>query len=406
MAEVNRSALEGISIIDFSHVFQGPVGTQLLADLGADVIKIERPGQGDWSRDWGPYIHDVSMPFASLNRNKRSVTLDLRKEGGKTVARQLARKADVLVHNFRPGVMERLGLGYDELCQDNPRLVYAFSSGWGDQGPYVQSGRPGHDMLARAEAGWFVTPPNDNTPMPGGISIDYPTGLVLMIGIFAALVSRERTGRGQLVTTDLFSVAMHAHAWDAAQLLNQTRIDRAGGVGVTEQAINKAFRTRDGFIELSPVFSQNALRDISVAMGLGDLSLDPRFEKDADRLTNAALLNSILAARFLEKTTAEWLAELESKGILCGRVRSFEEAARDPQLHANGMIVEMDDPRAGILELLGTPIRLHSTPAKLRMPPPALGEHNKIVLSELGYSPAQIDELERQGVFGSFPSEP
>lgn len=397
---IQRAALEGIRVLDFSHVFQGPVGTQLFADLGADVIKVERPGQGDWSRDWGPYIRDVSMPFASLNRNKKSITLDLRKEAAKKIAQQLAQSSDVLVHNFRPGVMDKLGLGYETLSQLNPRLVYASSSGWGDDGPYATRGRPGHDLIARAEAGWFVDSKEGETPIPGGISIDYPTGLMLMIGILMALVARERSGRGQLVTTDLFSVALHAHAWDAAELLNQSRIDRRGGVGVTEDAIDKAFRTRDGFIELSPVFSQNALRDISVAMGLGDLSEDPRFHADADRLANAAELNAILARRFLDNTTAEWIAALEPQGVLCGEIRSFEKATRDPQTSANEMIVEMDHPRAGKMQLLGTPVRLHSTPATYRTPPPDLGADNKTVLAELGYTTEQIADLERQGIFG------
>ncbi len=400
MESTARGALEGIRVLDFSHVFQGPVGTQIFADLGADVIKVERPKQGDWSRDWGPYIADVSMPFASLNRNKRSVTLDLRKDAAKKIAQQLAQRSDVLVHNFRPGVMERLGLGYEELSQLNPRLVYASSSGWGDKGPYAERGRPGHDMIARAEAGWFVKVEEDAPPIPGGISIDYPTGLMLMIGILIALVTREQTGRGQLVTTDLFSVALHARAWDAAELLNQSRIARKSGVGLTEQVIDKAFRTLDGFIELSPVFSQNALRDISVAMGLGDLSQDPRFCAESDRLAHAAELNAILATRFLEKTTAEWIATLEAQAVLCGEIRSFEQATQDAQTRANEMVVEMEHPRAGTLQLLGTPIRLHSTPATHRTPPPDLGEHNKAVLAELGYTAEQITELERQGVLG------
>ena len=248
---MNRAALESIRVLDFSHVFQGPVGTQLLADFGADVIKLERPGQGDWSRDWGPYVREVSMPFAGLNRNKRSITLDLRQEAAKKIALQLAQRADVLVHNFRPGVMERLGLGYAGLSQQNPRLVYAYSSGWGDQGPYVDRGRPGHDVLARAEAGWFVAIDDDKLPLPGGISVDYPAGLMLMIGILTALVAREQTGQGQLVTTDLFSVALHAHSWDGVELLNRERLDRKSGIGVTEQAIDKAFRTRDGLLEIS-----------------------------------------------------------------------------------------------------------------------------------------------------------
>ncbi len=395
----NRATLD-IRVLDFSHVFQGPVGTQLLADLGADVIKVERPGQGDWSRDWGPYIADVSMPFAGLNRNKRSITLDLRKDAAKKIAHQLAQTADVVVHNFRPGVMDRLGLGYNELSRQNPRLVYASSSGWGDQGPSAERGRPGHDMLARAETGWFVNTGEDKPPMPGGISVDYPTGLVLMIGILSALVIREKTGLGQQVTTDLFSVAMHAHAWEAAELLNQARIDRQSGIGLTEQVINKSFRTRDGFIELSPVFSQNALGDISTGLGLGDLSQDPRFDTDSHRLANAPKLNSILAERFLEKTTSEWIATLEPQGILCGEIRSFAQAAEDSQMRANEMVVEIEHPRAGSLRLLGTPIRMNAMPAKQHTPPPDLGEHTKSILEELGYDRQQIIELERQRVLG------
>jgi crotonobetainyl-CoA:carnitine CoA-transferase CaiB-like acyl-CoA transferase len=270
-----NAALDGIRIVDFSHVWQGPVGTQLLADFGADVIKVERPGMGDWSRSWGPYIDGMSAPYASLNRNKRSVAVDLQTEAGKRIVLQLVETADVLVHNFRPGVMEKLGLGYEDLRALNPRLIYAASSGWGDEGPYVKRKRGGHDVLARAEAGLFYRPSPDSLPVPAGISIDYPAGLMLAQGILLALFARERTGQGQLVTTDLFSVAFHANIWHSAAAFNRERVEDRPGVGVTEAAIDKAFRTKDGLLELSPVFSTNALRDISMAMGLGDLSGDP-----------------------------------------------------------------------------------------------------------------------------------
>jgi len=230
--------------------------------------------------------------------------------------------------------------------------------------------------------------------------VDYPAGLMLMIGILTALVAREQTGRGQLVTTDLFSVALHAHSWDGVELLNRERLDRKSGVGVTEQVINKAFRTRDGLLEISPVFSQNALRDISMAMGLGDLSADPRFHAESDRLAHAGELNAILAGRLLEKTTAEWIATLEPRGVLCGEIRTFEQAAQDAQAGATQMVVEMDHPRAGKLSLLGTPLRLHATPATHRTPPPDLGEHTHVVLKELGYTSEEIANLAQQGIFG------
>jgi len=397
---ISKIALEGIRILDFSHVYQGPVGTQILADYGADVIKVERPGSGDWSRAWGPFIKDVSLPFANLNRNKRSVTVDMKQEDGKEMIRKLVRSSDVLVHNFRPGVMERLGFGYDDLKQINPSLIYAASNGWGDTGPYPERGRAGHDMMARAEGGWFIFYDQEQPPIPGGISVDYPAGLNLMIGILTALVHRLRTGEGQYLSTDLLSVAFHAHAWDAASRLNAEKIDRPAAVGGTEAAINKAFQTANGFIEISPVFSGNALRDISTAVGLGDLSQQPEFSTEDLQIENKDRLNTLLAQEFLKKTTETWMVELESKGVLCARINSFEDAARDPQIACNNMIVSMKDPDAGELKLLGTPVRLKGTPPRMQEFPPRLGQHNTDVALEIGYSQEEIDRLTEKGIFG------
>lgn len=395
-----KKALEGIRILDFSHVYQGPVGTQILADYGADVIKVERPGSGDWSRAWGPFVKDVSLPFANLNRNKRSVTIDMKQEAGKAMVIKLVEQSDVLVHNFRQGVMEKLGFGYEDLKAINPSLVYATSSGWGDEGPNAERKRAGHDMMARAEGGWFVFYDEDKPPIPGGLSIDYAAGLNLMVGILTALVHRLKTGEGQYVSTDLLSVAFHAHAWDAASRLNSEKIDRPAAVGGTEAAINKAFQTADGFIEISPVFSDNALRDISLALGLGDLSEKAEFSCEDLQIDNKGSLNALLAEAFLKKNTDEWMELLEAQGVLCARINSFDDAARDPQIACNEMIVSMSDPEIGELKMLGNPIRLKGTPLKLEQFPPKLGEHSHTIASELGYGDEEIEAMQESGVFG------
>jgi crotonobetainyl-CoA:carnitine CoA-transferase CaiB-like acyl-CoA transferase len=342
----------------------------------------------------------VSLPFANLNRNKRSMTIDLKSEAGKKILLELVKSADVLVHNFRPGVMERLGFGYDDLKDLSPRLIYARSSGWGDKGPYVERGRGGHDLMARANAGLFAPLAPDGLPGPAGISADYPAGLLLMLAIFIALQARERTGRGQLVSTDLLSAAFHSNTWEGANELNRERIDSTGGVGASEQAIQSTFRTRDGYIEVSPVFSDDALRDISVALGLGDLAQDPRFVNKEERPARSGEINAILAERFLEKTTEEWIAILEPQKVLCAEIQTFAEAALDPQVLANDMVVELEHDRVGPLRVLGTPIRLYGTPCTLQTLPPDLGEHTIQVVRELGYSDEQIAEFEQQGAFG------
>jgi crotonobetainyl-CoA:carnitine CoA-transferase CaiB-like acyl-CoA transferase len=255
--------------------------------------------------------------------------------------------------------------------------------------------------MARAEAGWFYQETPESAPLPAGISIDYPAGLMLAQGILLALFARTHTGRGQYVSTDLLSVALHAHSWEQAAELNRDRLERNQGVGATEQIINKVFKTKDGWIEVSPVFSDNSLRDISLALGLEDISRDARFAVAEDRIANKELINAVLQDRFLERGTEEWMDELEAKGILCAKIRPFADAIEDPQAEANQMIIEMEHPVAGRLRLLGTPLRLQATPPVHDIPPSAVGEHNADILKELGFSDAQISGLEKDGIIGN-----
>ncbi len=393
--------LEGIRIIDFSHVFQGPMCTQYLADFGADIIKVERPGSGDWSRSWGPFVNDVSLPFLGLNRNKRSLAVNLKNETARKILLELVKTADVLVHNFRPGVMEKLGMGYEDVKHLNPRLIYVFSSGWGDEGPYVDSARGGHDLMARASTGLFEPIGTDGLPLPAGISADYPAGLTIGWGILLALLARNKTGKGQFVSTDLLSVAFHANTWKSTQWLNRDKVDKEGTLAIIETVIQPSFRTKDGFIEISPVFSDNALRDLSQAMGLGDLSQDRRFDTIEKQVSRRTELNAILAEQFLEITTQDWIAKLEPLGILCARINSYAEAADDPQLRINKMVMETRHPRAGSIKLVGTPLRIRNCDESFRTnSAPELGEHNSEILGELGYSAEQIRQFKQNGVFG------
>tara|TARA_Y100000758_G_scaffold255507_1_gene192414 strand:+ start:23 stop:787 length:765 start_codon:yes stop_codon:yes gene_type:complete len=253
-------------------------------------------------------------------------------------------------------------------------------------------------MMARASAGLFDGVDEHGLPAPAGISVDYVTGLLLGQGILMALVARHRTGRGQRVTTDLLSGAFHCSTWAGTAQLNDSRIDAHGNIGAAEQALRRTYRTADGFIELSPTFSESGLAELGEAMGLGDLSADARFSTNEKVLENRAVLNEIVGGKFLEKSTEDWIQQLEPKGVMCAKIMSLAEAAQDPQVQANGMVVDVDHPRAGRLTLQGTPIRMSETPSSIRRLPPDLGVDGAGILAELGYSETEISALQEERV--------
>jgi crotonobetainyl-CoA:carnitine CoA-transferase CaiB-like acyl-CoA transferase len=386
--------LSGVRVIDFSQVMLGPCATQMLADYGADVIKIERPGAGDLSRTSIADDPDgLDNPvFRSLNRNKRSIALDLRKPEGKAVIYDLVREADVAANNFRAGVMERMGFGYEALAKINPRIICAFGSGFGQAGPLAYKG--GQDILAQALSGVMRRKCNDDEPLTiyATALCDYTAGMHLVQAILLALLQREKTGRGQQVSVSLFESMLAMQMQEAAMWLQRGRHFSWGAYPLTG-----GFPTTDGAIVLVGAFKSNPLQDICAALDLPDLSADPRFATFKDQMANKSDLQAMFRARFASNTTAYWLERLEAQDLLCAPVLSLAEALSHEQTLANGTVVNLNGADKS-LRVVGTPLSMDPSAFKLRRPPPALGADGEAVLSEIGYSADRIAALRGQGV--------
>ena len=372
--------LEGVRVLDFTQVMMGPCCTQMLGDYGADVIKIERSGRGDLSR-WsvGEDPDGGNNPvFASLNRNKRSLALDLGTEADRDLVRRLVATADVVVNNFRPGVMERMGFGYEELKAINPRIIWAMGSGYGRDGPYVRKG--GQDVLAQAMSGAMHRRAGPEIPLsvyPTALA-DYAAGMHLMQGILLALLQRERTGEGQQISVSLYNSMLAMQMQEGAMHLMRDR-----ELNWAAMPLSGVFETTDGAIVMVGAFKENPLREICRALDLDDLSADPRYANLERQKAHRAELQAIFRETFAGGPTAHWVERLEAVDILCAPVRSLEEALDDPQTAFNRMIIELAPTAAGPVRLIGTPIDLSAAPLEVRHPPPKLDEHRAEVLAEL-----------------------
>jgi crotonobetainyl-CoA:carnitine CoA-transferase CaiB-like acyl-CoA transferase len=371
--------LAGIKIIDFTQVMMGPVATQMLGDYGADVIKIERPPTGDLSRTSIPDDPAglVGPVYCSLNRNKRSIVLDLRKAEDRAALMELIRTADVVVNNFRAGVMERMGLGYDELRRLNPRLIYAIGTGFGLTGPYAHKG--GQDVLAQAMSGVMARRSNDDEPLSvyATTFADYSAGMHLVQGVLLALLQRQKTGRGQRFSVSLLDSMLAAQTQEAA-----TRLMRNSELNWGAMPLSGVFETSDGALVMVGAFKANPLKDIAAALDVPGLDADPRFLSHALQKANKPALQAIFRERFKTKTTAHWIARLEAQDLLCAPVRDLAQALSDQQATINGMILEAP----GVVEpvrLVGSPIHLEDAPVTVRIPPAALGQHTQEVLAEI-----------------------
>jgi crotonobetainyl-CoA:carnitine CoA-transferase CaiB-like acyl-CoA transferase len=375
-------ALNGLRVVDFSTHLSGPYCTMLLADLGADVVKIERPDRGDEARGMPPHVAGESSPFMLWNRGKRSVALDMKTKDGVAAARALARRADVLVENFRPGTADRMGIGWPQVSRDNPRLIYCSISGFGQTGPYRERG--GFDLITQAMSGLMsVTGPEDGPPhrLPLAIS-DVAAGMFASIGILSALAAREKTGRGQRVDVSLFESAIALAVYEAAYYFATGEVPPRLGQAHRGSSPYQIFQTKDGWIAVGGAAQHFWLR-LTAILGAEHLAKDPRFADNASRVRNNATLVPILQERFRTETSAYWLERLEKDGIPAGPVMTYDQVFTDPQVVERNMVTKVKHPAAGEMQTLGVPIKLSRTPGGIRGPAPRLGEHTKQVLREI-----------------------
>nr|WP_198151815.1 CoA transferase [Kibdelosporangium sp. MJ126-NF4]CEL19908.1 CAIB/BAIF family protein [Kibdelosporangium sp. MJ126-NF4]CTQ97132.1 CAIB/BAIF family protein [Kibdelosporangium sp. MJ126-NF4] len=386
------SPLEQVRVLDISQVMAGAYCSALLADLGADVIKVERP-EGDELRNWGADFPGGQSPaYMAVNRNKRGVAIDLRDERGVEAVLRMAEQVDILVENFRPGTLDRMGLGYDTVSHRNPRLVYCSISGFGQDGPYA--GRGGYDLVAQGMSGLMsITGEPDGGLIKVGAPVcDLNAGLLAVQGVLAAYICRLRTGLGQHVDTSLLEAGVALTVWESALYFSTGHVSGPVGSQMRLAAPYEAFRTADGAVTIGTP-NQRLWERLVDALELPDLAADPRFTTPGARLANRAALTGHLQAHFVRNTTAYWVDRLTPLGIPAGPVHTVDQVYADPQVRARDMVVEVDHPTAGTVTHIGVPVKFSRTPATIRRPAPLLGQHTREVLAEVGYRRDQIDAL-------------
>ncbi|MCT4633183.1 MAG: CoA transferase [Firmicutes bacterium] len=386
-------ALEGIKVLDLTRVLAGPYATMILADMGADVIKVEMPGKGDDSRHFGPYIGDESAYFMSINRNKKSMTLNLKEQKGKDILKELVKQVDVIVENYRPGTMEKLGLGYDVLKEINPKIIYAASSGFGHTGPY--SKRPAYDGVVQAMGGIMsITGQKGGKPTRVGPSVgDITAGLFTAIGILAALQTRNTQGVGQKVDVAMLDCQVAILENAIARYVVSGDVPAPAGNRHSSIVPFEPFETANGEIMIA-AGNDNLYKKYCAAMGRPELAEDERFVTNPLRSDNYAELRPILGEAMKAKTTEEWQTIMDDAGVPNGPINTVDKVISNEQVNAREMIQEVEHPIAGKLKMPGVPIKMSETPGSIRTHAPLLGQHtNEVLSSMLGLSEEEIKEL-------------
>jgi len=388
--------LDGITVLDLTRVLSGPYCTMLLADMGARVIKLEQPGKGDDTRAWGPpFLEGESAYFLSINRNKESVTLDFKDAEGRAVLDRLIAKSDVLVENFRPGTLTKLGLDYQSLAAKHPRLVYCSISGFGHTGPRWKE--PGYDAIMQAEGGLMsITGAADGAPYRLGVAIvDIVSGMFAAYGVAMALFARERTGRGQEVDLAMLDATVALLTYQAGNFFASGKVPARLGNRHPSIVPYETFAASDGDFVLA-VGNDQQWRTFCAVAGLPD---DPRFATNRQRVTSYDELRPLIAERLRVEPRSHWIERLTATGVPCGSVRNLQELFDDPQLQAREMIAHVEHPTIGRLRTLGVPVKLSDTPGAVRTPPPTLGQHTDAVLGhDLGFSADAIAALRQEQV--------
>ena len=384
--------LEGMTILDATQVMAGPFCTLLLADMGAEVIKIEKPDGDDSRRIGPPFIEGESAAFLGINRNKKSVVLDLRSNAGKAAFKRLAAQVDVVAENYRPGTMERLGLGPGDLRKDHPELIYASISGFGQTGPY--STRPGYDLVAQGMSGMMsVTGYPGSPPVKVSIPIcDLSAGMFAAYGVLSAYIHRLKTGQGQVVETSLLESAIALTVWESAELWGTGETPQPKGSAHRMVAPYQALATSDGYVNFA-IGNQRIWERFCKEIALGELIDDPRFASNPTRVQHYQELASELERSTITKTSAEWLALCQEIGVPAGPIYDMSQVYKDPHVLEREMIQQLEHPIAGMINHIGLPVKMSLTPGQIRMPAPFLGQHTSQILSRFGFTTKDISAL-------------
>ena len=396
----SNQSLEGITVIDCSQILAGPFCSMLLADHGARVIKVEKPNGGDDVRGWGPpFIGDDSSAFVQLNRNKESISLDIKEKSGKEILKKLIKTADVLIENSRVGTMDKLGFGYDDVKKINSKIIYCSITGFGSEGPYSKRG--GFDLIAQGMSGLMsITGHPDSPPAKVGVPIaDLNTGMFAMQGILSAYIHRLKKNEGQYMEVSLLESALAYTMYESSIYFTTGKISTPDGSAHRLTAPYQAFKTKDGYINIGAANQSNWERLLNV-LGLENLNKDPDFSDSKSRQVNRKKLEKILEKIFITRSSKEWINMLIENSIPSGPIYNMKEVWEDEQVKYRKMDVKLDHPKQKKSRNIGVAVKLSKTPGKIKTPAPLYGEHSSKILKELGYSEDEIKNLINSNISG------